>query len=131
MDAFDVGLVGVGFSPAEVEVTHAVHRHDVDVDMGYFEAGDHQANTGRGEQIALCSSDSLSDHHQMGGSVGVEISPMVDLGSGHDENVAGRKWPDVHERNACVVGVNKTTRDLAVDDAGEDGGHKGLVGWSA
>ena len=67
----------------------------------------------------------------MGDRVGFEIGPLVDLGSRYDEHMSGCEWTDVHEGNTDVVGVDETTGDLAVDDAGEDGGHEGIVGCRA
>ena len=101
------------------------------VHVRHLEPGDHQADAGGGEQVALRLTDPLRDGHQVGGRVDVEVGPLVDLGAGNDEHVAGRERTDVHERDADVVGVNETAGDLAVDDAGEDGGHERIVGCSA
>jgi len=96
-----------------------------------FEPGDHQSDPSGGKHVALRLADAMGDCHEMGDRVGFEIGPLVDLGSGYDEHMSGCEWTDVHEGNADVVGVDETTGDLAVDDAGEDGGHKGIVGCRA
>ena len=131
MDAINLVLVRFWIGLMEVKVAHVVDRHDVDMDVWNFETGDHQADAGGGKHMALGLANSMSDRHEMGDGVGFEIGPMIDLSAGNDEHMARGEWTDVHERNADVVGVNETARDLAVDDAGEDCGHQGIVGCKA
>ena len=53
---------------------------------------------------------------------------MVDLAARDHENVASGQRADVEEGDTDVVLAHEAARDLAVDDAGEDGGHVGIVG---
>ena len=52
--------VGIAGRVGEVEVVDPADRHDVEVDVGDLEAGDHQADTGRGEGGLLGPADVLA-----------------------------------------------------------------------
>ena len=52
------------------------------------------------------------------------VDPVVDLVDRHDQGVADGERIDRHERHAAIVAVHEGARDLAVDDAGEDGRHQ-------
>ena len=56
-------------------------------------------------------------------SVGVEVDPVVDLGAGHDERVAGVHRVDREEHDALGVAPHEHAGDLAVDDAREERRH--------
>ena len=64
----------------------------------------------------------------MGSGGGVKFGPLVDLNTGYDKDVAVSEGTHVEERDADVVGPDEATRDLAGDDAGEDGRHARSVG---
>ena len=56
--------------------------------------------------------------------VGREVDPVVDLGARHHERVTGPQRRDREERDAHVVAPDERAGQLAVDDAGEDRGHR-------
>ena len=122
------GLIGVGFGVREVEVAHAIDRHDMDVHVGHLEPGDHEPDTGGVEECFLRLTDAVGDGHEVGSGGSIEIGPLVDLDTGYDEDVAVSKGTHVEEGDTDVVGPDEASRDLAGDDAGEDGRHAGIVG---
>ena len=65
------------------------------VDVGHLEAGDHQPHPGRGQHFLLGCGHPVGHPGEMGDGVGVEIHPVVDLGSGHHQHVAPVQGPDV------------------------------------
>ena len=122
------GLIGVGFGVREVEVADAIDRHDMDVHVGHLEPGDHEPDTRRVEECFLRLTDAVGDGHEVGSGGSIEIGPLVDLDTGYDEDVAVSKGTHVEEGDTDVVGPDEASRDLAGDDAGEDGRHAGIVG---
>ena len=52
-DCVEVVGVGAGVGVREVEMGHGRDGHDVDVDVGHLEAGDHQAHPVRGQPGSL------------------------------------------------------------------------------
>jgi MFS family permease len=84
---------------------------------------DDQANPLTGEDPLLREADALARHYEMLGHDLGEIDPMFDLGPGHDEGVSGSHRVDREEGDAELVTPDKGSRNLAVDDAGKDGGH--------
>ena len=131
VDSVDLGLVGIGVGLAEVKVRHRLEWHDVHVHVRHFETGDHEADALGRQQLALRLPDALGNGHQMGRRVGRKVGPVIDLGSRNNEHMARRERPDVHEGDAHVVLPDETAGNLAVDDAGEDGGHVRIVGCGA
>jgi hypothetical protein len=121
----EVVRVGVGVGLREVEVSHVVDRHHVQVGVGNLEAGDHQPHPGGGEGRLLGVADSVCHLRAMGRHVGREVGPAVDLGHGNDEDVAPVEGPDVDHGDTQVVTPDDPAGDLPLDDAGEDGGHRG------
>jgi hypothetical protein len=95
----------------------------VQVGVGHLEAGDHHPDAGGGEGRLLGPAHGLGHPHAVGGQVGVEVDPVVDLLDGHHQGVAGRERGDGEERHHPVVPPHEPARELAVDDAGEDAGH--------
>ena len=53
---------------------------------------------------------------------------MVDFVAWDHENVTSGQGSNVEEGDTDVVLAHEAARDLAVDDAGEDGWHVGIVG---
>lgn len=98
------------------------------MDVGDFEAGDHHADACRGEQFALSAPDALCYDHQMRSDLGREVNPVVDLVARDHKNMASGQGANVEECDTNVVLDHEAARDLAVDDAGEDGWHVGIVG---
>ena len=100
----------------------------MDMGVGDLEAGDHQPHPGRGEQFLLGRGHPLGDTDEVTDRVGVEIDPVIRLGSGHHQHVTPVEGPDVEEGDTHVVAVNQPGLDLAVDYSGEDGRHSLIVG---
>ena len=83
---------------------------------------------GRGRECFLRLTDAVRDGHEVGSGGSIEIGPLVDLDTGHDEDMAVSEGTHVEEGDTDVVGPDEASGDLAGDDAGEDGRHAGIVG---
>ena len=55
---------------------------------------------------------------------GRKVDPVIDFGDGDHEYMTMCEGTDVEEGDTEVVSVNEDARNLAVDDACEDGGHQ-------
>jgi hypothetical protein len=115
--------VGVTGGVGEVHVVHAVDGHDVEVDVGHLEAGDHQPDPGGGEGRHLRLADALGDAQQVGVEIGIEVEPVVDLLDRHHQGVAVPQRVDRQEGHAAVVAPHEAPGQLALDDLGEDRRH--------
>ena len=83
--------------------------------------GDDQPDPRAGRtRLLLGPADGLGHRHEVGGELGVEVDPVVDLGDGHHEGVAGRERVDRQEGHAAVVAPHEAAGELAVDDPGEE-----------
>lgn len=109
--------------PSEVETVDVSEGYDVDVGVGNFEAGDHQADADGTEGRLLGGRDHPGDFEEMRRDTRVEIDPVVDLGTRYDQGVPGRQRVDGQEADGDVVPPHEAPGELAGDDAAEDAGH--------
>ena len=86
---------------------------------------DEQPDPGAAERLLLGAGDDLRHRHQVPGQVGLQVDPVVDLGAGHDQDVAGRDRVDRQEPAAALVPPHEDPRQLPVQDPGEDARHEG------
>ncbi len=91
--------------------------------MGDFESGDDQSNPGCFECSPLGKSDRLRNRHQVGGGIGIQIEPVIDLCTRDNQCVPGSKRIDREECNGNVIAPDETSGQLACDDACEQCGH--------
>jgi hypothetical protein len=62
-----------------------------------------------------CCSGKLRNPDHLCNVVGIEIRQETGVAAGRDEHVAGRQWPNVHERHNSWVFVNDARLDLPGD----------------
>ena len=72
--------------------------------------------------------DGLRHPEQVRGQLGVEVDPVVDLGAGNHERVAGVHRVDREERHALGVFPHEHGGQLTLDDAREDRRHRPVRG---
>lgn len=109
----------------EVQIRDTVHRHQVEVQMGHLEAGDHQP-----DPLGIKSSldgrpDAAGDIEQVSRQVRWTVDPVVDLLDRHNQGVTVPEGIDGHEGDTTLVTPDDRSGNLAFDDPGEDGGHVG------
>jgi hypothetical protein len=93
------------------------------VDVWHLEARDHQADARGVEHLPLRVADCVRDAHEVRDRIGIEVGPLVDLVDRHHERVTRRQRAHVEEGDSSIVPPQEAARDLAGDDAGEDGRH--------
>ena len=113
----------MGGRVGEVEVVHAAHRDDVEVQVGHLQPGDHQCHPRRFVLGLEDRTDRLGDAHQVGVQVGWCVEPVVELVERHHQGVAGLERVDAEEGDRTLVPPDEVAGELAVDDAREDGRH--------
>lgn len=91
--------------------------------MRDLETGDDQTNPVGCKCMQLCTADRLSDRRQVTHELCWEIQPVIDLESGYDQGVPGPNRIDGEEADGQFVSPDESPRELAVDDAGEQGRH--------
>lgn len=119
----EVGCRRIGVRLTEVEISHRVDRHDVQVGVGHLETGDHEANSLGCKQRSLGIPNLMCSFHEMRGCFGREVDPLVGLRLWDDENVSWCERSNVEECDAKIVIENHARWDVAIDDFGEDGCH--------
>jgi len=62
-----------------------------------------------------CCCSKLRNPDHLGSVVWIKIRQEAGVAAGRDEDVAGRKWLNVHERHGSWVFVNDARLDLASD----------------
>lgn len=92
--------------------------------MRNLEARHDEPNPLAREGRLLGSANDVAHSVQVLGELWGAIDPVIDLLPGHHQGVARCDRVDGHERNAVIVAPDKRAGDLAVDDPGEDGGHR-------
>lgn len=125
-----IGVGDVGEHVGRVEVGSASTWPDVHVRVRDLVTLDEHADPLRAELLPLCQPDEARDLEEMRCNAGLEIDPLVDLDPGHDHRVPELQRTDREERDADLVGPDEPTRDLAVDDASEQGSHGSNVAMS-
>ncbi len=104
--------LGVG----DVEIVHVPHRHEVPVQVGNLQAGDHHPYL-RGREGRVQRPAQITSHgREVGDEPRFGIDPMIDLVPRDDERVARGQRVDRQERDATVVLPHETCRQVAVDD---------------
>src|SRR5690606_38456073 len=111
----------------EVEVVDPVDGHDVDVEMGNLQTGDHQTDLARRKGSFDGPADPRRHVEEVVTQLRRGIEPVVDLFDRHHQSVALPERVDRHERHAAIVPPHEGAGDLAFDDAGEDGRHGARV----
>lgn len=108
---------------ALVEVGAAAAGPDVHVRMRDLVPLDQHADALGAELLALRAADVTGDREDVRGDLGIEVHPLVHLGTGHHHGVPELQRADREERDADLVGPDEAAGDLAVDDAREEGCH--------
>ncbi len=78
----------------EVELVHARHGYDMEMNVRYLETGDEQTNSGRRECHHLSASYVTGYSVKVVAGRVIKVQPMVDFDSGHHERVAHREGVD-------------------------------------
>ena len=92
--------------------------------MRHFQAEDQQRDPRGVERGLLRLADELRHHHAVLRDGEIEVEPVVGLDPRHHQRVTGIERVDREERHDEVVTPHERARELALDDAGEDGGHR-------
>ena len=78
--------------------------------MGHLVADDQHADAAGVERRHLRLADGLRHLEEVRGELGVEVDPVVDLGAGHHQRVAGVHRVDREERHALRRLSTRTRR---------------------
>ncbi len=108
---------------AEIEILHALHWHDMEVDVRYLEAGDHQSDSFALHDRPLRFANSPGHFIEMLSGGIVEIEPVINFLPRDNQDVAWVKRSNIEHGNTCIVGPDQPTGNLACDDATENRRH--------
>ena len=114
----------VAIDVGEAEIAEAASREDVDVQVRHLEPGDDHPGAVGIECPADGLADQLGDGHDPAEHRRVDVLPLIDLGSRHHQRVSLGHRLDGQEGDDLVVLVDEPARQFAVDDPGEDSGHR-------
>ena len=89
----------------------------------HLEADDHQANPARSQYGPLSPGNSVGHRRQVADGVSIEIRPVVDCGSRHDQHMTAVKRSHIHESHAHIVSPHEASRYFSLDDLGENRRH--------
>lgn len=97
------------------------------VGVGNLKPGDQQPNSARRHNQHLGLSNGLSNLGQMSGCRGIEVGPLIDLGTRNHQAVPGGQRSNVEKRHTNVVFPQHAGGNLSVDDLREDASHVATV----
>ena len=121
--AVERGTVRIGVGKREVEIGLTRDGDGVQVYVRHFQPRDDQPDPFAREGLALRLADGLGDLHEVRRKVGLEVEPIVDFDTGHDQCVSRPDGIDREEGDGVRVAPHETPGELAVDDPSEQGRH--------
>ena len=96
-------VVGRDRSVGEAHVAHVVDGEHMNMGVWHFEPSDHHANARRLPDLFDGFADVVRHRHEMFGHRGVEVEPMVDFDTRHDQRVAVGDWIDRQKADTGLV----------------------------
>lgn len=99
----ELRLVGVRVRMGEIELSHRVHRHDMEVGVGHLEPSDHQADASWGEHRHLRTANRMSNLGEVSSRGCSEIGPEVGFLTGHHKGVTIGQRADIEKAHTEVV----------------------------
>jgi hypothetical protein len=109
---------------AEVEVVQVPGREDVHVQVRDLQPGDDQPGARGAERRLGRVPDPVRDVQAMVQQRAAGVGPLVHFLARDDQRVPGGQRRDRQESDGLLVGVHEPGRQLAVDDPGEQRGHR-------
>jgi MFS family permease len=119
----EVGATHGSSGGGKGQLSHIYRWNDMKMHMWDLIPRNNDADAVALEDPLLREADALARHYQMLGQDLGKINPVINLGAGHDQDMARRHRVDRQEADAVFVTPNKRAGDFAIDDSGEDGRH--------
>src|SRR5690606_28787005 len=118
---------GILLGRREVEGAEGVGREDVQMQVGDFQTGDHQAGARGVEGGGDGAAEDAGDVVHLRPQVVVDALPVIDLLPRHDQHMPLGEGIDGQEGDDVVVLPDETARQFTGDDLAEHGSHTGRI----